>query len=200
MDYMITPRQAKEACVKIWTGPKALSLVPLLIGDQGISKSAIGIAGMKEIGLDPVQLFLAQSLPEELIGIVDKDRERNVMNMLQPEWTIDCAKKGYIIDEVNRAETQTRNAMMQLPLYRMLHLFKFPETTRFCAAMNPDGSMMDGATYQVEGMDRALETRFVPMLIRPDLNEWLEDFAKPCGIHPVVQEFTKMFEEHFHYV
>jgi len=200
MDYSLTPRQAKEACIKMWTGPKALSLIPLLIGDQGISKSAIAIEGLREIRLEPVQLFLAQSLPEELVGIVDKDREHNLMRMLQPEWTDGCAKKGYIFDEINRAEVQTRNAMMQVPLYRMLHLFRFPETTRFCAAMNPDGSITDGATYQVEGMDRALETRFVPLLIRPDRNEWIEDFAIPQKVHPVVVEFLKMFEEHFHYV
>jgi len=200
MDYSLTPRQAKGAAIKIWTGPKALTLIPLLIGDAGVSKSAVLLEGLKEIGLDAVQLFLAQSLPEELVGIVDKDRERNLMRMLQPEWTDGCAKKGYIFDEINRADVQTRNAMMQVPLYRMLHLFTFPETTRFAAAMNPDGSIIEGAMYQVEGMDRALETRFVPIMVRPDMDEWIEDFATPRKVHAVVVEFLKMFPEYFHFI
>jgi len=200
MEYVLTMRQAKEAVHKIWTGPKALSLVPLLIGDQGTAKSAVLIDVAVMCKLIPRQLFIAQSLPEEIIGICHKDLEKNLMTMIQPSWTENCAKCAIIIDEPNRGGVEVRNALMQVPLYRRLHLFDFPETTRFGAAMNPDSSITDGATYQVEGMDRALETRFVPMLVRPDYKEWVEDFAKPHGVHPVVIEFLHSFPEHFHYV
>ena len=200
MDYSLTLRQAKEAVHKIWTGPKALKLVPLLIGDQGVAKSAILGEVSEMIGLEYTPIFIAQHLPEELVGIVDKDREKGLMVWLKPEWTANAAKRCFCFDEVNRGDVQTRNALMQVPLYRQLHLYKFPDESRFCAAMNPDGQIIDGANYQVEGMDRALETRFCPILVRPDRDEWFADFGKPAGVHPLVMEFLEMYPEHFHYV
>ena len=196
MDYSITMRQAGEACMKIYTGPKALSLVPLLIGHQGIGKSAVLEDCAKMIGLEYLPIFIAQHLPEELVGIVDKNREEKLMVWLQPEWAKGVDKKLICFDEVNRGDVQTRNALMQVPLYRKLHLFKFPDTTRFAAAINPDQGIEEGALYQVEGMDRALETRFVPIMVRADIDEWRE-WGEKHGIHPVGLEFLKMFPEHF---
>ena len=145
MEYILTIRQAKEAVHKIWTGPKALSVVPCLVGEQGVAKSAVYLEVAKELKLTPRQIFIAQSLPEEIVGIVHKDLDRKMMTTLQPEWAANCENTAVILDEVNRGDVATRNAMMQIPLYRKLHLYTFPDSTRCGAAINPDSSMAEGS-------------------------------------------------------
>ena len=100
------------------------------------------------------------------------------------------------LDEINRANSDTRNACMQLILEKELHCHKLPfvngKQTMIVAAANPT----DG--YQVDELDPALLDRFLTIDAEVDVGAWLS-WAGDTGINDVVRSYIAENPTRLHY-
>ena len=102
------------------------------------------------------------------------------------------------IDEMNRAATDTLNASLQLVLDRRLNDHRLPivnnKPTLVAAAINPAD-----ADYTVNTFDPALLDRFVMCTLEADTKTWLDDFARPNDLAPVVRDFLAEHPDRIHW-
>ena len=102
------------------------------------------------------------------------------------------------VDEANRAATDVLNASLQLILDRRLNDHRLPiingKPTLVAAAINPAD-----ADYTVNTFDPALLDRFVFSTLDPDTKVWLDDFARPNDLAPVVRDFLAEHPDRIHY-
>ena len=100
------------------------------------------------------------------------------------------------LDELNRANLDTRNACMQLILEKELHCHKLPfvngKQTMIVAAANPT----DG--YQVDELDPALLDRFLTIDAEADVGAWLS-WAGDTGINDIVRSYIAENPTRLHY-
>lgn len=103
-----------------------------------------------------------------------------------------------LIDEMNRAHTDTLNASLQLVLDRRLNDHRLPivngKPTLVAAAINPAD-----ADYTVNTFDPALLDRFVVGTLDADTATWLDDFARPNNLAPVVRDFLAEHPDRIHW-
>jgi len=88
------------------------------------------------------------------------------------------------LDEMNRANRDLRNGILQLILDRRLHSHRIPVGTRFVAAGNPDTDQ-----YDVESFDEALSDRMLHLSFKPDFEEWL-DYAMANSMSGAVLQYV----------
>ena len=102
------------------------------------------------------------------------------------------------VDEANRAATDVLNASLQLVLDRRLNDHRLPivngKPTLVAAAINPAD-----ADYTVNTFDPALLDRFVMCTLDADTKVWLDDFARPQDLAPVVRDFLAEHPDRIHY-
>ena len=109
------------------------------------------------------------------------------------------AKRSILfLDEANRAPTDTLNASLQLVLDRRLNDHRLPivngKPTLVAAAINPAD-----ADYTVNTFDPALLDRFVMCTLDADTKVWLDDFARPQDLAPVIRDFLAEHPDRIHY-
>ena len=102
------------------------------------------------------------------------------------------------LDEFNRAPVDILNASLQLVLDKRLHSHILPvingKPTFVIAAINPS----DG-DYTVNSFDPALLDRFVHGKVEPDCKAWLNDYARPRDLSPVVRDFLAEHPDRIHW-
>ena len=147
-------------------------LTPCLVGSMGIGKSQIVAQAAKELGISLIDLRLAQMETGDLIGIPYLQKDRTFWG--KPGWWPEEGTRGVLLlDEVNRAPNDVRQAIFQLILpdsngNRKLHTHVLPRGWAVVAAMNPDNG-----EYQVETLDKAMVRRFIMLNVKPDVESWL---------------------------
>ena len=102
------------------------------------------------------------------------------------------------LDELNRSPVDILNASLQLVLDKRLNDHMLPivngKPTLVVAAINPaDGD------YTVNSFDPALLDRFVHGKVEPDCKAWLDDYARPRDLAPVVRDFLAEHPDRIHY-
>jgi hypothetical protein len=147
-------------------------LTPCLVGAMGIGKSQIVAQVAKELGIQLIDLRLAQMETGDLVGIPYLKGTKTFWG--QPGWWPEEGTKGVLLlDEINRAPNDVRQAIFQLILpdhegQRKLHTHVLPKGWAVIAAMNPDNG-----EYQVETLDKAMVRRFIMLTVTPDVESWL---------------------------
>jgi len=147
-------------------------LTPCLVGAMGIGKSQIVAQVAKELGIGLIDLRLAQMETGDLVGIPYLNGKKTFWG--QPGWWPEEGTKGILLmDEINRAPNDVRQAVFQLILAdhhgnRKLHTHVLPRGWAVVAAMNPDNG-----EYQVETLDKAMVRRFIMLTVQPDVESWL---------------------------
>lgn len=117
----------------------------------------------------------------------------------QSDFYYTKAKRSVLfLDEFNRAPVDILNASLQLVLDKRLHSHILPvingKPTLVIAAINPaDGD------YTVNTFDPALLDRFVHGKVEPDCKAWLDDYARPRDLSPVVRDFLAEHPDRIHY-
>jgi hypothetical protein len=163
---------------------KKVRVTPLLIGTMGVGKSQIVLQVAQELGIGFIDLRLAQLEPGDLIGIPYSEEGRT--HWAVPEWWPAPGTRGILLlDEVNRAPNDVRQAAFQLVLDGKLHTHVLPEGWIIVAAANPDNS-----NYQVETLDIAFLRRFCAIVVQPDVEEWTHWAAGPGKISPDIIGFA----------
>lgn len=147
-------------------------LTPCLVGSMGIGKSQIVAQVAKELGISLIDLRLAQMETGDLVGIPYLKGNKTFWG--QPGWWPEEGTSGILLlDEINRAPNDVRQAVFQLILadsrgQRKFHTHVLPKGWAVIAAMNPDNG-----EYQVETLDKAMARRFIMLTVQPDVESWL---------------------------
>jgi len=147
-------------------------LTPCLVGAMGIGKSQIVAQIAEELGIQLIDLRLAQMETGDLVGIPYLKGNKTFWGA--PGWWPEEGSKGILLlDEINRAPNDVRQAVFQLILAdskgnRKLHTHILPKGWAVIAAMNPGGG-----EYQVEELDKAMIRRFIMLNVHPDVESWL---------------------------
>jgi len=168
-------------------------------GDHGIGKSESVFSFAKAHDFHVEPLFLSHQEVADLIGIPTMERDETadgnggaLTTWSKPIWLHRmevAAREGkrciLFLDELNRAQTEVRQASLQLVLDKQIHEHTLPKTvvngvafdTFVIAAINP----ADGF-YQVDELDPALLDRFLHFKLHVNADSWIE-WATQHKIH-----------------
>jgi hypothetical protein len=174
------------------------SVSVIVEGDHGIGKSESVYAFAKSQNYHAEPLFLSHQEVADLIGIPTLERDENnfaLTTWSKPIWLHRmelAAKEGkrciLFLDELNRAQTEVRQAALQLVLDKQIHEHRLPKTTVngveydtfVVAAVNP----ADGF-YQVDELDPALLDRFLYFKLHVNADSWIE-WATNNNVHSTI--------------
>jgi len=177
------------------------SVSVIVEGEHGIGKSESVYSFAKSNDFHVEPLFLSHQEVADLIGIPTLERDANdfaLTTWSKPIWLHrleEAAKNGQrcilFLDELNRAQTDVRQAALQLVLDKQIHEHRLPKTvvdgvaydTFVVAAVNP----ADGF-YQVDELDPALMDRFLHFKLQVNADSWLE-WATENKIHKTIVAF-----------
>lgn len=191
---VLTPAQTARAIRRAISVRRAL----FIWGAPGIAKSSVvyqvadSLYGRDSQGepLPRAAFFidLRGSLidPVDLRGLPVADIERRLTRWLTPEFLPTSGRGILFLDELNRAPIMVQNALLQLALDRRIGDYVLPDGWYVVAAGN---RVSDGGAG-VQRLDLALAKRFIPVVMAPDLSEFLT-WGNENGIHPIVLAFLK---------
>ena len=166
-------------------------LPPLMVwGAPGLGKSSVirGIAD--EMGIDFIDVRLAQREPVDVRGLPVPDRENNKVDwMVSGEWPRD-GRGILLFDELTAADRSLQVAAYELILDRRLgDLYKVPDGWYICAA----GNRVEDAAVSTT-MSSALANRFMHVELGEDVESWAH-WANLHNIHPSVTGFLRFRPE-----
>jgi hypothetical protein len=182
----LKPLEVEETLKSIIS--KGVKCPVVVKGDAGIGKSQVIQKVGRELGMEVIDLRLAQMEPGDLIGLPRTDPETHKTVWYAPEWWPAESANGTIIffDELNRAPVDVRQAVFQVLTEYKMHTHVLPPKCFLVAAINPDdGGKMN---YQVEQFDPAMINRMCFITMEPDVQQWI-NWATPQGLHEMVIKF-----------
>lgn len=170
--------------------------VPLFAGDAGLGKSQICQQWVKiQQKQDPnfgfIDLRLALLEAPDLIGnpTITQDAFGNTRTSFAlPEMFPTSGSGLLLLEEPNRAKTDTLNGIMQLLTDRKIGKYELPAGWVIAACIN------DGDNYDVNTMDPALVNRFVSYNVNYDKKAFIE-FIESKKWHANVKMFVKTIFE-----
>ncbi|CAI6149427.1 MAG: hypothetical protein SPLUMA2_SPLUMAMAG2_01556 [uncultured Sulfurimonas sp.] len=169
---------------------KESQIVPYLEGESGIGKTSIieQYAASKEMdciimgvaSLDHIE-FYGRTVSTDIVAGFN-DQKFTVFKKSIPNWvsTILHNDKNnketlLFIDELNRAEPQNLQSLMNLILKKEFgsDSIKLPESLFIVCAGNP----IDDGNYLVESLDKAMLSRMAIVKVKTTLTSWKKNYA-----------------------
>ena len=190
---------------------KDSNIVPYLEGESGIGKTSIieqyamnnemDCIIMGVASLDHIE-FYGRTVSTDIVAGFN-DQKFTVFKKSIPSWVsriLENHKKKketlLFIDELNRAEPQNLQSLMNLILKKEFgsDSIKLPESLFIVAAGNP----IDDGNYLVEALDKAMLSRMAIIKVKTTLESWKKDYAlkydnknKRQTIHPVLISYLE---------
>ena len=166
-------------------------LPPLMVwGAPGLGKSSIirGIAD--EMGIQFIDVRLAQREPVDVRGLPVPDRENKKVDwMVSGEWPRE-GRGILLFDELTAADRSLQVAAYELILDRRLgDLYKVPDGWYICGA----GNRVEDAAVSTT-MSSALANRFMHVELGEDVEAWAT-WATKHNIHPSIIGFLRFRPE-----
>lgn len=152
--------------------------VPLVIGEQGVGKSAIIKQTAEELSEDQddfgwVKLNGAMlQHPADVFGFPETDEEEGTTKHLPHDWfkkVLSYDKGIFFIDEFLRAEPPAQDALYDFILWGELGDYEVPDDWTIVCASNPPTQ-----DFHVETMDQALVDRFVVYPYAGNRQNWFD--------------------------
>jgi hypothetical protein len=173
---------------------KSSKLIPFIQGPPGVGKSSGVDAFAAEIDADNIDVRLCYHGPQDIQGFpyLDTDEEtgKKRMNFSTPAfWPSGKRKSVLKFEEVNTATKSVFNSMMQLTLERRIGSHALPDNTFIVLLGNRPEDRCG-----VEKLPAALADRVQPIIVRPDLDEWIR-WGQRNGIDPLVTSFLRFRPE-----
>lgn len=165
----------------------------MLIGKHGVGKTSIIKAVVEERNLkwlyfsastmDPWVDFIG--IPEKSEGILSNGERASYLEMVMPKNIREGDVEVLVFDELNRADSAVRNALMQLIQFKAINGYHFKNLRCVIVAINPDDD--EDMSYDVEKLDPAQIDRFqlqVDVPYEPD-RAYFADRYKETGLAAV---------------
>jgi hypothetical protein len=162
-------------------------LPPLMVwGAPGLGKSSIIRGVADEMGIQFIDVRLAQREPVDVRGLPVPDRENKKVDWLvSGEWPRD-GRGILLFDELTAADRSLQVAAYELILDRRLgDLYKVPDGWYICAA----GNRVEDAAVSTT-MSSALANRFMHVELSEDVESWAH-WATQHNVHPSVIGFLR---------
>ena len=169
---------------------KESQIVPYLEGESGIGKTSIieQYAASKEMdciimgvaSLDHIE-FYGRTVSTDIVAGFN-DQKFTVFKKSIPNWVSTILQNDknnketlLFIDELNRAEPQNLQSLMNLILKKEFgsDSIKLPESLFIVCAGNP----VDDGNYLVEALDKAMLSRMAIVKVKATLEAWKKSYA-----------------------
>lgn len=169
---------------------KESQIVPYLEGESGIGKTSIieQYAKAKEMdciimgvaSLDHIE-FYGRTVSTDIVAGFN-DQKFTVFKKSIPNWVSTILQNDknnketlLFIDELNRAEPQNLQSLMNLILKKEFgsDSIKLPESLFIVCAGNP----IDDGNYLVESLDKAMLSRMAIVKVKTTLTSWKKNYA-----------------------
>lgn len=142
-----------------------------LVGSTGIGKTDMAQQIGKDFGRKVYVLNSAIQSSEDLIGIPFINHETNETHWAKPYWFPTNGKYLILIDEINRADKNTLNALLPFILSGSLHEHTLPKGVWLMTASNPDTDDYDLVN---SFDDKAIYSRMCVLNLGIDTLSWRE--------------------------
>lgn len=142
-------------------------LAAFIHGPPGIGKSTVVRDYAVDNSMDCIDLRAAQLDPVDARGVPVADIEQMLTRWLPPDFLPREGKGILFLDELNRANRDTQNALYELILDGRIGTYKLPPGWSIVSAGNrqEDGAM-------IQPMSRALKNRFIHLEMSIDQEDW----------------------------
>jgi hypothetical protein len=165
--------------------------VPILLrGRHGIGKSSVVYQYGEDdkVNLQIIERRISQMSEGELIGLAKLYEDTKVTTWFPPDFLLEACNNPRILffDEIDRGNSELRQALFQLADSRRVGAWKLHEDTLLFAASN---SGENTAQYQVAEMDPAELDRWTCYDLEPSLEDWIDWGKKNNNISPLILEF-----------
>ena len=169
---------------------KESQIVPYLEGESGIGKTSIIEQYAQERGMDCIIMgvasldhieFYGRTVSTDIVAGFN-DEKFTVFKKSIPSWVSRIVQNDQnnkdtllFIDELNRAEPQNLQSLMNLILKKEFgsDSIKLPESLFIVAAGNP----VDDGNYLVESLDKAMLSRMAIIKANTTLELWKKNYA-----------------------
>ena len=144
----------------------------LILGHPGVGKSTLAKSLANSMGLELIDIRLAQKDPAELGGVYFPDKDSHSLKLLPPEWVLKaCSKPCFVfLDEINSGVSKLHQAVAyQIVLEKKVANFVFHPKTVVMAA----GNLLDDNAI-VSPLSSALANRFAHFRLRVDAKCWVD--------------------------
>lgn len=165
----------KRNCQAVFNDPSKSSIIPPMMcwGSPGCGKTSIVYKVAKDLGVDLIDVRLAQMEPCDIKGLPVADHEHKKMNWyVNGAWPDEkTSPKGILfLDELSACDRSIAVAAYQLILERKLgELYKLPAGWYIVAAGNMTTDRAVATT-----MPSALANRFMHVELATDAEQWVE--------------------------
>jgi len=169
---------------------KESQIVPYLEGESGIGKTSIIEQYAKERGMDCIIMgvasldhieFYGRTVSTDIVAGFN-DEKFTVFKKSIPSWVSRIVENDHnnketllFIDELNRAEPQNLQSLMNLILKKEFgsDSIKLPGSLFIVAAGNP----VEDGNYLVESLDKAMLSRMAIIKAKATLESWKKNYA-----------------------
>ena len=189
-----TPNEIKTniiRCIKA-------GLVPFIQSSPGIGKSSIVRQIANEFRLKLIDHRLSTSSPEDLLGLPHFEGNKAVFAPFRDifpleDTPLDPTYDGWLLffDEFNSAPRSVQAACYKIVLDREVGQHKLNKRCVVVCA----GNLLDDNAITVN-LSTAMQSRLIHLVMRPDLNEWMENVAIKEHYDERVTTYLKMFPQH----
>ena len=149
-------------------------IVLCLVGQQGIGKTQAIQQVAKEKGWDYKALYGAQAQVEDLMGIpqISKNEGGKIeTDFAKPVFLPSQEKTIFVLEEINRAQLDVQQAVLQLLTDKKIGPHNLPKNTLIIISINPAG---DNNIYNVDELDPVFINRICTINIEADKDDWVK--------------------------
>ena len=164
----------------------------LMRGHPGVGKSTLAHRLAQDLGLELIDIRLAQRDPADLAGVYFPDAERKRLELVPPAWALRAREVPCLVflDEINAAVTRLHQAAAyQIVLERRVGPVEFHKDTRILAAGN-----LEEDNAIVSSLSSALCNRFAHFILKVNAEDWLR-WATNERLHPDILSFISAHKE-----
>ena len=163
-------------------------------GAPGVGKSDIAKQVAVKTGREYLDIRALLFDPVDLRGVPRVDENGRTRWATPSLWPDQDSDQKYMInlEELTAAPPMTQAALYQLVLDRRLSEYQLPDGASIVACGNRESDFTASRR-----MDTALSSRFVHIMLEPDVDEW-KDWATSADIAPEVLFYINMMPQNLH--
>ena len=185
----VSPERAKRlVSLQLQMGPAKRGVLGF-VGHRGDGKTQVVKQAALEAGYAYYALYAAQQDAVDFTGVPHFDPQTNTTIFARPTILPPANTKAVLVlEELNRAPAEVRQACMQLFTDRKIGMHELPEDVLLVVCINPANDI-----YDVSELDSALTNRVSWMHLKTNVEEvrrygylkgWHDTVLKFLGVHP----------------